>query len=178
MNFKLYLESRRQMAIVSGITLLLMAIVAGIGFGYAFNSFYSYDSPKITLAKLQDMPAQLDLLIYAFVAVLILDILVSFSFYFFFKNNRPKLSLTTCIIRLIYSIILGYSILQLFQLKGLLIQGELDLDGLDYLESFLNTWSMGLIVFGIHLTMLGILFLQTGDTPKWTSVLMIFAGIS
>ena len=45
------------------------------------------------------------------------------------------------------------------------------------LNSFLNVWSFGLIIFGAHLMSLAFVLFKSGITSKIVSVLALFAGI-
>jgi hypothetical protein len=99
------------------------------------------------------------------VAILLLDILISLVIIRYYKKEQPKLAKTTGFLRLLYSAIFGIGI-------GYHIAGDVAM--------FNKFWSLGLILFGLHLIALGILFNNEGG-KKWVNymikTLLIVAGI-
>ncbi len=48
---------------------------------------------------------------------------------------------------------------------------------MSYLQNFQDVWSVGLIVFGGHLMILGILVLKADEAPKWIAILLLLASV-
>lgn len=46
-----------------------------------------------------------------------------------------------------------------------------------FINAFTDVWELGLAVFGVHLTLLGYLFLRSGYISRWLSILVGIAGI-
>lgn len=136
-------KPERQTARIIGGALLLMAVLAGL-----------------SVSALGTLPASIGL-----VGVFLLDILVSFCIFKYYKKEKPKLAKSTSFLRLLYTGILGIAI-------GNLFAGNVPM--------FNTIWGIGLIAFGIHLITLGILFDNEGG-KKWVNVmiksLLILAGI-
>lgn len=113
---------------------------------------------------------------------------VSLAFHFNFSRNaaphpeqfttknglQPLLSLLAAGFRLIYTLFLGAG---LAMLTLQLICIETNDQTTIYLEGFLKIGSLGLIVFGIHLLLVGWLMVQAVFIPKPLAVLMILASI-
>ena len=145
MNFKNtveQIENKRNTALLTGSSLLLMAVLAGIA-----------------IPALGTFTANLGL-----IGVFILDILVSLGIYKYHKDEKPELAKSTCIWRLLYTLIFAVAI-------GYHIAGNVPM--------FNKIWWLGLIVFGIHLIALGFLFNNEGGN-KWINIsiksLLIIAG--
>jgi hypothetical protein len=172
-------NSKRKFALLAGISLIIMAIVAGFAYGYIFQSVYISGDAVKTLANLKNSLFLFRIFIFLFLVVLILDIIVSWAFYFFFVRDNKMLSLLSSWIRLVYSALLGISFLSLLNVLQLLKLPAQDSELiLLCLDSFLDMWSLGLIVFGSHLLILGYLIFTSGYIPKFIGVLTLLASIS
>lgn len=76
----------------TGISLFLMAVAAGIGYGRAFGGFYVADNPAATVGNLAQAPFALYAAVISFTVVLILGIIVSLTLYVFIDmqtESRP-----------------------------------------------------------------------------------------
>jgi len=125
--------------------------------------------------------------IVAHLTVIILDLVVAWALYVFLKPAKDSLSLLAAWSRLVYTIIYGialvnvYSVFQLLGDAGYLsvfetpeIQAQVMLS----LNAFRDTWDVGYIFFGIHLTLLGIVAYRSGFIPKVLGILLLIAGLS
>lgn len=45
------------------------------------------------------------------------------------------------------------------------------------LDAFKNSWDLGLVLFGIHLLVLGYLAFQSGYVPRFLGILVVIAGL-
>lgn len=173
------MNTQRKSALIAGIALLLMAVAAGFAFGYAHNLLVIPENPEATLSNLQSSKILFVTEIIGWVLILLCDIVVSFALYFFFKYENQKLASYTAAARLIYSAILGVAIFYLAQILSLLSRtNNAANEVMSNLESFKTYWSFGLIIFGIHLSLLGTLTFKSKFIHNSWGVLLIFAGIS
>ena len=160
-----------------------MAIVAGFSFGYAHNSLVT-DSSEISL---QNLIAG-KLLFFAELAgwgiIFILDVIVAITLYFFFRSTSKPISLITSVIRIVYTLILGIAIIQLFKIIPILsinnpLSNELIVsESYSHLLLFEKLWSIGLIVFGLHLIGLGYLSVKSKAVHWILGYLLYLGGIS
>ncbi len=167
----------RKMAFVMGVSLLTMAIFAGTAYGYAFQNIYVANNSSATLVNLNQSQPLFRLFIFLFVVILILDVIVAWSIYIFFKDIDESLSLLTAWMRLIYAALLGVSLqnsVMVLQFQTYNPQNEMLIDSA--LNGFLEMWSLSLIVFGVHLCLLGYLALKTKALPKTLGILALVAG--
>lgn len=165
------------MALVTGYSLVAMAILAGWGYGYAFNSIYVANDSAMTLTNLNHSTALFRWFILSFIGVLLLDVVVSWSLYLFFKPVHASLSLLSAWMRLVYAALLGVAILNLMMVLPLLTNvPQNDVLIMNSIKSFMAMWSLGLIVFGAHLFVLGYLVLKSGFIPKFFGGLLLLAA--
>jgi len=98
------------------------------------------------------------------------DIIVSISLYNFYKRVNSALSAITMGFRLVYSLVLGVSI------TFLASAGSVCIEALNRIQIFERIWSVRLIIFGIHLFLLGMLSIEGKSTPLRLSWIILFAG--
>ena len=170
--------SLRSAALVAGLSLIAMAAVAGFGYGYAFERLYVAGDAAATLARVQSEQLLFRLAIASFVVILILDALVAWALWYFFKPTSEALALLAAWLRLLYAALLGGAISWL-SAAGLALRGASP-DALvvaGNLEMFLEVWSWGLIVFGCHLLALGYIAYASGIVPKIIAALTLLAAV-
>lgn len=91
----------------------------------------------------------------------------------YFKNDNKKLAWLSFIFRIIYTLLFG--IASFYLLKN----SELSIDSTRVIEnyqSFKKIWGIGLIIFGIHLLLIGVLMKLHKFIPKILWYLTIIAG--
>jgi len=118
--------------------------------------------------------------------VLICDVLAAWALHVFLKQVNENLSLLTAWLRLVYSAILGIALLN-FVFVLLLLNDANYLSVFEtsqlnalvtfFLNAFNSIWSIGLVVFGCHLYVLGYLVFKSGYVPKIFGSLLIIASL-
>ena len=171
----LQLKRQRTNAIVTGSSLILMAMTAGYAIGYAFQTLYDKKNLDIIQKLLIDNSSLYKQMIVALIITLVLDIIVSWTLFKFFQDDNRKLSILSLILRLAYTFIFGIAI---YFLYANLTQGIDNATIHSNYSSFENIWSLGLIIFGGHLLVIGILMKLHEHIPKWLWILTLFAGFS
>lgn len=171
-------NTQRPMALISGWSLLAMAMIAGFAYGYAFQSVYVANDAAATITNLNNSTSLFRLLIFSFLLILVLDVIVAWALYIFFRQSNESWSLLTAWLRLVYAGLLGIALLPLIMVLQLLEnapQNEtLIMNGL---KGFLDMWSLGLLVFGCYMLSLGYLVLKSGFIPKVFGILILLAGV-
>ncbi|NVJ86667.1 MAG: DUF4386 domain-containing protein [Algoriphagus sp.] len=168
---------KRKFAVLAGLSLILMAVLAGFAYGFVYSSLVFPEEAKRTLAAIQTSLGTFKAGIAAWVGILLLDILAAWALYKFLKEILQPLSFVTAAIRIFYSGILGVAIYHLFAVVPLSISDPSGILVLQELNAFESIWSAGLILFGFHLVGLGILCWKADSIPNFWGVLLIFAGI-
>lgn len=178
--------SPRQAALIGGISILIMAIVAGFAYGFVLQSLIVPDNATLTANNIKSSMMLFRVGISGFLVVLICDVLAAWALHVFLKQVNEHLSLLAAWFRLVYSAILGVALLNftfvvllLNDANGLSVFETSQLNALAtfFLKGFNNIWSIGLVVFGCHLYVLGYLVFKSGYIPKIFGVLLIIASL-
>jgi hypothetical protein len=169
--------SQRKTALIAGFGLLAMAIIAVFAnFGVIENLVVTGDAAA-TADNLTDSKALFAGGIAGFIVVFLLDLLVAWMLFKFFKNLSKGLSTAMAWCRVVYAGFFGFSITYLVTtLKDLGAEGITNDIIMESITSFSNVWSVGYIFFGIHLILLAYLAIKSGHIAKWIGVLLAIAG--
>jgi hypothetical protein len=112
-------------------------------------------------------------------------VLVAWALYVLLRPVKPSVSLLTAWFRLVYAVMALVALQNMVTVLRLLDSPDyLTLFGSDQLHaqvelllnSFRYEWTIGLIIFGIHLGMLGYLVYRSGYIPKILGILLAIAG--
>lgn len=155
--------SIRFWSIITGVSLLIMAIAAGYAFGFSFSEIHVEDNNLQTLDNIKSNPALFYSGAIIWLVILITDLIVTVGLYKYLSNFSKLYAIGSGLTRLVYSLILGYAILTLFNKNT---------------QSFLSIWSFGLLIFGFHLIITGIGTLKRSEVPILLSILIIISGLS
>ena len=169
------MNEQRRVAKYSGYSLILMAIIAGFSFGYALPKIFEINQLELVQKNLTENLELYKFMLFGILLIILLDIIVSFTLYYFFRTDSYQLSFASLILRLIYTIIFGISIYFLYA------NLEAGIDNSHIKRNyyiFQNIWNLGLIIFGVHLLVLGILIKKHESIPKFIWLLTMFAGFS
>ncbi len=121
--------------------------------------------------------------IAGWLVIIITDLLVTWGFYTYLKTVNTPLAIIFSILRLIYTLILSYAVYQLIAILFILEPsvGNIDVLGLQTIElinAFETVWSFGLILFGVHLGLVGLTSLKSSQIPRWIGIFLIIGGLS
>jgi len=179
--------SLRQAAIVAGLALLVLAVLAPIAnFGILHKLVVAGDA-QTTAQNLAAAPGLFRIGIALFFVVAILDVVVAWGLYIFFQPVNRSLSLLAALFRVVYATMLGVALTDL--LSALQLSGGADslkAFGADQLQAqmmvllgaFQSAWDLSLIIFGLHLFILGMLVFGSGRRLlKVLGILVIAAGV-
>jgi hypothetical protein len=124
--------------------------------------------------------------IFSYLLTFTLDIVISWSLYILLKPVNKDLAMLTAVFRLIYAIIAIVALNNLITAFQLLTtSGYLELFKPDQvnnlamvtLRAFKNHWYFGIIIFGIHLLLLGYMVYKSGYKPKILGIILMITGI-
>lgn len=185
--FKLIKKVQNKPAIIAGLSLLIMTIAAAFSYGYVHSSLIISGDPLTTLKNIQASRSLFELEILGWVVIIITDLLVSWSFYVFLKPIHREYSLLAGWLRLLYTTILATAVTHLvvasriIREEATLFNGSLDTIASQVLlsvTSFESIWSLGLIIIGGHLMVVGWIALRARQIPNIIGILLIAAGFS
>lgn len=168
-------------AVLAGISLIIMAIAAF----YSSDVLNNLTLPGNPIGTVEQLVGNKQLFINGLIGwsvVILTDLVVIWGFYIYLKKTNPKVSLIAAATRLIYTIILIIAVSKLFSVNTLIssiteIKTSEANQVMNSIDAFQSIWSFGLIIFGIHLFLVGYIGLQSKSIPKIISILIIIAGI-
>lgn len=167
--------SSRTAALIAGLGLLAMTIIAvPANFGVVINLAVPGDS-SATAANLVEAGNLVRLTAAGFVVVAILDVVVAWALYVVLRSVNPSLSMLGAWLRLGYAVVLAVAVNSLLGAMRL-APVEPSLAGLS-LESFNSLWQIGLIVFGVHLAIVGLLAWQSSFIHWLLGLLLVISGL-
>jgi len=173
------LNTRKKAAIVSGISLLLMMVAAMIAYGVIYSNYYVVNDPTMTVSKLLVNSSLFNIGLALWCFIVVLDVIVSISFYVYLKPYNKMISTFVLISRLVYTVILGIAVSRLVSLSGYIGVDHIDPENvMSFFSSFEAIWQGGLILFGIHLFLVGSIAMMTNPIPKLWGILLLLAGVS
>jgi hypothetical protein len=118
--------SSRKAALIGGISIVIMAIVAGFAYGFVLQSLIVPDNATLTANNIKSSMMLFRVGISSFLVVLICDVLAAWALHIFLKQVNEHLSLLAAWFRLVYSAILGVTLLN-FTFVVLLLNDANDL---------------------------------------------------
>lgn len=177
-----------------GITLRQAALIAGLGYllspvSYAEFTLY----PKVVIPGNIEQTVQniaihggtFVTIILCYLVTLLEDVVIAWALYVLLSPVNRSLSLLTAWFRLIYAAIALVGLSNLITVYRLLntpeylrvfgagpLRAQVDL----LLHTFRYNWSFSLIVFSVHLVLLGSLIYRSGYIPKVIGVLLVIDG--
>jgi hypothetical protein len=176
--------SLRQAAVVTGVSILVMAVAAVLATDVTIGSLVVPGDARATTGNIQASGMLFRSGILSWLIVLVCDVLAAWGLYIYFKPVNRSLSLLMACFRLVYAAILGTALANYVKVL-LLVSGDdyqaalgihqLQAQVMLFLDAFNVTWSIGLAVFGFHILVLGYLVVNSGYIPKFFGVLLIIA---
>jgi Domain of unknown function (DUF4386) len=179
----------------AGITLRQAALIAGFGYllspvSYAEFTLY----PRLVIPGNIDQTVQniaahgatFVTIILCYLITFLEDVVIAWALYVLLAPVNRALSLLTAWFRLIYAAVAIFGLLNLVTVYRLLntpeyrrvfgvgpLHAQIDL----LLHSFRYDWSVSLIIFAIHLVLLGYLIYRSGYIPKIIGALLVIDGL-
>ncbi|MGP4075903.1 DUF4386 domain-containing protein [Halobacillus sp. K22] len=171
---------QQKAAFLSGVALLVMTLAAFFAHGYVHSSLVIDGDAAVTLKNIHASPSMFRLEIFGWLIILITDLIVSWGFYVFLKPFHLGYALLAGWLRLLYTAILAIAVSHLV-IANSLVQATVSVGAHHVMASitaFEAIWSFGLIIFGLHLIVVGLIAVDTKKIPKVISILVVLAGIS
>ncbi len=177
---------QRRAAVIAGIAMLVMAGCAAFSAGFVSGGLIVKNDAGATVSNIFNALALFQGGIFGWLVILVSDIIVAWALYGFLKQVDSSMALLGAWFRLIYCAILGAAILNLIYVMLILstnsapaVQpGQLNAQVMLFIDAFGKMWSFGLIVFGLHLLVIGKLVLKSGFIPKILGILLSIAAVS
>ncbi len=177
--------STQRAAKYAGYGLLLMTILAIFAEMNVFQKLIDPADAAATVNNIRNNLLQFRLAVGSFVLILVLDVVVAWALYVYFRKIDKDISLLAAWFRLVYTVIFGASLVSYFKVMdllgdpkylSLLIPLQLQTQVWLALDTFRHGWAAGYIFFGLHLLTLGYLILKTNGIPRFVGILLYIAG--
>ena len=178
--------SRRKAAIVAGFGMLIISVLSPFGYAYAImNQIVPGDSAS-TVSKIIASDGLFRAGICCLLINAVLDLVVAWALYFVLKPVNKSLSLLSAWFRMAYTAILVVALSNFVNALHLLGSADylaafepsqLHAQVMLLLDSYDNVWTLGYVIFGLHLITLGYLLFNSDYFPKFLGILVIIAGI-
>ncbi|OON30670.1 hypothetical protein BSA16_14975 [Micromonospora sp. Rc5] len=162
----------------AGVGLLLMAVLAGLANFGIVQRLAAADAAETSGLPLSHQRA-LVLAVVALLAVACLDVLVAWALRAFLADAGRAVALLAAWCRTGYAVVLAVAITHLVATAGLLRDGgtdRIDAGVRARITDFEEVWSLGLILFGVHLLPVGWLAWRSAAVPAWVASLVAVAG--
>lgn len=174
-------------ALVAGLGLLIMTVFAVGALYFSFPKLVVPGDATATASNIIADEVLFRLGIGSLVIVVVCDVIVAWALYIFFAPVNRALSLLAAWFRLVYAAILGavlfnyISVLQLLSGADFLKaveQDQLHAEVMLSLNAVADEWAIGLVLFGIHLVLIGYLAIKSHYVPVVLGALLTIAGFS
>ncbi|MGG0274922.1 DUF4386 domain-containing protein [Bacillus rhizoplanae] len=179
-------SDQRKSALTAGTSLIIMTLVSFFSYGFVHAILVVKGDASATFHNIMASNILFKAEIFGWIIILISDIVVAWAFYIFLKPIHKNLSLLGAWLRLTYATILGIAILNLIfallltknkDYLSLFTTDQLQAQMMLFLDAFESIWSIGLIIFGGHLMIVGYLAFKSDSIPKVISILLLLASI-
>ena len=177
--------SPRKLALIAGIALLVMAILAPFArFGVLKTLIVPTDAAA-TVSNLVASDGLFRAAIAAFLIVIMLDIVVAWALYILLRPVSETLALLTGWLRLAFAAVFAYALVNLLDAVQILRRAEfstlqpeqLHAHVMSSIASFDNGWEViASAIFGLHLLGLGYLLFRSANFPRFLAALVAIAG--
>jgi len=177
--------SPRQAARIAGSANLIVFVLAIFANFFVVEGLIEPGDAAATAANIVDSEGLFRSGLVAFTVVFVLDLVITWALYVFFRTVSRDLSLLTALFRLVYTALLGVALIGFFLVLQLVSgaehlavfePGQLDAQVMLVLDGFNYGWLIGLACFGVHLILLGYLILKSGFIPRVLGILLLLAG--
>lgn len=167
--------NQRQIAITTGVSLILMAGFAGFSIGYAYPEFYQVEHLDLLKEKIVGNQGLYINMLFGILLILILDLVVSYYLYKYFEKDSRKIATLSATFRVMYTVI--FAIAAYYLVKNLTTDELTNQIINSNYEQFQTIWNLGLVLFGFHIVLIGWLMRLHQRIPKLLWYLTLFAGI-
>ena len=151
----------RRAALVAGISLLLMSVLAAVAILGVIDPIAASDDIE---AAIDDAGASFGWAVAGLAAIALLDLVIAWALWRLFTPVDRRLAGLAGAARAAYAVVYLVAI-------GFLATAEPA-----NVERYQELWDLGLLVFGVHLVLVGLLCWRSGFVPRVIGVLVVLAG--
>jgi hypothetical protein len=164
----------RRASLTAGLGLTLMAALAAFGVFGATAPFIAEGDAARTAQDILGSSTLFRWGVVCLIVVVVLDLVVAAALLTLFEPVDRGIALAAAWFRVAYAMVYLVAILQLVLALGLLDEPEQAMRAID---AYRAIWLVGLILFGVHLLLVGYLAYRSGFMAKVFGVLLVIAGV-
>src|SRR5262245_1381098 len=177
--------SQRQAALIAGLAYVALSVLALFANFFVRERLVDRDDPAATINNIAGSEVLFRTGIAAFLLVFILDVVVAWALYVFFRRTSRELSLLAAWFRVVYAAVASTALLSLLvALQPVNATGyaaaipvvERNAQAMLFLDAYDYGWSIGLVIFGAHLLTLGFVIMKATYAPRIMGPLVALAG--
>jgi hypothetical protein len=176
----------RQAAVTAGLAYVGISVLALFANFVVLERLTDPDDAATTVSNIAKSELLFRSGVAAFIVVFILDVVVAWGLYVFLRRTSRELSLCAAWFRLIYAAIAGAALLNLLVAVRLVDDtgyttafeaGQRNAQVMLFLDAYSYGWSIGLVCFGVHLLLLGLVIVKSDYVPSVLGLLVALAGL-
>jgi small basic protein len=177
--------SLRRAAIVAGLGLLVMFLLAFSGFS-AFESLVVEGDATRTARNIADHELLFRIITCSFVIVAGLDVLVAWALYVLLRPVNQSIALLSAWLRVAYAAVFAAALSNLVVAVSLQTDvdsvnafgtRQLNAQVMTSVNEFKDGWNVALAIFGLHLLVLGYLVFRSNYIPSVLGILVTIASL-
>ena len=178
-------RSIREASLIAGVGLLLMSALAGFGSLVVLEGLVTPGDAAETARDIMASEQMFRFGVASLYVVAILDVVIAWALLQVFSPVSRGISRLAAWFRLAYAGVLVVAVSQLAGIPHLLDNEgysaafnaeQLHAQALLKIDAFNDIWFAGLILFGVHLLIIGYLAYKSGYVPKPLGILLVIAG--
>ena len=179
-------RSIRKPSLIAGVALLLLSALAAFGNVVVVQGLVTSGDAATTASDILASDGLFRLGVASLYLVIVLDVVVAWALLGVFSPVNRDISRLAAWFRIAYAGVFMVAIGQLAGIPDLLNSDgyanvftpeQLQVQALLRIEAFTDIWMAGLILFGVHLFLLGYLAYRSSYVPKVIGVLLAIAGV-
>jgi Domain of unknown function (DUF4386) len=176
----------RQAALLAGLAYVVIIVLALFANFFVLERLTVPDDAATTVSNIASSELLFRSGVAAFIIVLIADVVVAWALYVFLQRTNRELSLFAAWFRLIYVAISAAALLNLLIAVKLVDDtgyttaieaGQRNAQVMLFLDAYTYGWSIGLVWFGVHLLLLGLVIVKSAHAPSILGLLVAMAGL-
>lgn len=177
---------RSRAARIAGVSYLVMFVLAIFANFVVREGLIEPGNAAETVANISGSIGLFRLGLMAFVVIFVLDVVIAWALHVVFRDVNRDVSLAAAWFRLVYTVLLGVALVSMFQVLhllggeslGFLTSEQVNAQTMIELASFESAWLIGLVAFGIHLAMVGMLIVRSSLVARALGYVLIAAGVA
>lgn len=173
------MKNEKLIARLSGLAYLGIFISGFFANFYVLEGLVVKGDIQLTHQNFIENPVQFSQGIGAFVLMILLDILLAIPLYKLLQDENKRLAFISSTLRLVNGVYFIFALSYLIDIYNKVFQKPAILESVleESLNSFNTHWAVALIIFGVHLIVLGNLVRKSKKFPLIIGVLLSLAGI-